>query len=29
LEKYQVSKALGKTWVESEALMLLLDGLDE
>jgi NACHT domain len=29
LEKYQVSKALGKTWVESEALLLLLDGLDE
>jgi hypothetical protein len=29
LEKYQVSRALGKTWVESEALMLLLDGLDE
>jgi hypothetical protein len=29
LEKYQVSKALGKTWVELEALMLLLDGLDE
>jgi NACHT domain len=29
LEKYQVSKALGKTWVESESLMLLLDGLDE
>jgi hypothetical protein len=29
LEKYQVSRALGKTLVESEALMLLLDGLDE
>lgn len=29
LEKYQVSKALGKTWVETEALILLLDGLDE
>jgi NACHT domain len=29
LEKYQVSRALGQTWVESEALMLLLDGLDE
>ena len=29
LEKYQVSKALGETWVESEALILLLDGLDE
>jgi hypothetical protein len=29
LEKYQVSKALGKIWVETEALILLLDGLDE
>ncbi len=29
LEKYQVSKALGKAWVETEALILLLDGLDE
>jgi hypothetical protein len=29
LEKYQVSKALGETWVKSEALILLLDGLDE
>jgi hypothetical protein len=29
LEKYQVSKGLGKTWVETEALILLLDGLDE
>ena len=29
LEKYQVSVALGKTWVETEALILLLDGLDE
>jgi adenylate kinase family enzyme len=28
-KKYQVSKALGKTWVETEALILLLDGLDE
>jgi DNA polymerase III delta prime subunit len=28
-EKYQVSKALGKSWVKSEALILLLDGLDE
>lgn len=29
LEKYQVSKALGKTWVKMETLILLLDGLDE
>lgn len=29
VEKYQVSKALGKTWVETESLLLLLDGLDE
>jgi hypothetical protein len=29
LEKYQVSKALGKKWVETESLLLLLDGLDE
>ena len=29
LEKYQVSVALGKIWVETEALILLLDGLDE
>jgi DNA polymerase III delta prime subunit len=29
LEKYQVSTALGKTWVETESLILLLDGLDE
>jgi hypothetical protein len=29
LEKYQVSRALGKTWVETESLILLLDGLDE
>jgi Cdc6-like AAA superfamily ATPase len=29
LEKYQVSKALGKQWVETESLVLLLDGLDE
>ena len=28
-DKYQVSKALGKTWVEQEQLILLLDGLDE
>lgn len=27
--KYQVSSALGKTWVEQEQLLLLLDGLDE
>lgn len=27
--KYQVSSALGKTWVEQEHLILLLDGLDE
>jgi predicted NACHT family NTPase len=29
LEKYKVSRALGKAWVETEALILLLDGLDE
>jgi hypothetical protein len=29
LEKYQVSKTLGKQWVETESLILLLDGLDE
>lgn len=29
LEKYQVSKVLGKQWVETESLILLLDGLDE
>lgn len=29
LEKYQVSKALGKQWVKTESLVLLLDGLDE
>ncbi|HEY9695833.1 MAG TPA: NACHT domain-containing protein [Trichocoleus sp.] len=29
LEKYQVSKALGKKWIETESLILLLDGLDE
>ncbi|WP_138984685.1 CHAT domain-containing protein, partial [Crocosphaera watsonii] len=28
-DKYQVSKALGKQWIEQEALILLLDGLDE
>ena len=28
-EKYQVSQALGKSWVENEKLLLLLDGLDE
>lgn len=28
-DKYQVSKELGKTWVEQEQLILLLDGLDE
>lgn len=27
--KYQVSKTLGKTWIEQEQLILLLDGLDE
>lgn len=27
--KYQVSKALGKAWVEEQQLLLLLDGLDE
>lgn len=26
---YQISRALGKTWVEQEQLILLLDGLDE
>lgn len=29
LEKYQVSPALGKTWIAKESLILLLDGLDE
>jgi hypothetical protein len=29
LGKYQVSRALGKTWIEREQLLLLLDGLDE
>lgn len=28
-DKYQVSKALGKKWIEQEELILLLDGLDE
>ncbi|MBE9137026.1 NACHT domain-containing protein [Nodosilinea sp. LEGE 07088] len=28
-EKYQVSKELGKNWVVTENLLLLLDGLDE
>ncbi|MDX2242161.1 MAG: NACHT domain-containing protein [Leptolyngbyaceae cyanobacterium bins.302] len=28
-EKYRVSRALGKSWVETESLLLLLDGLDE
>ncbi|MGG6297878.1 NACHT domain-containing protein [Leptolyngbya sp. AN02str] len=28
-EKYQVSKTLGKAWVETEAIVVLLDGLDE
>jgi hypothetical protein len=28
-EKYQVSKSLGKQWIEQERLILLLDGLDE
>ncbi len=28
-EQYYVSKALGETWIRSEALILLLDGLDE
>jgi predicted NACHT family NTPase len=27
--KYQVSKALGKVWVEEQQVLLLLDGLDE
>lgn len=27
--KYQVSKALGKTWIKNQDLLLLLDGLDE
>lgn len=27
--KYQVSKSLGKAWVEEQQLLLLLDGLDE
>lgn len=29
VEKYQVSKFLGRSWVESQQLILLLDGLDE
>jgi hypothetical protein len=29
LDKYHVSKPLGKAWVEQEQLILLLDGLDE
>ena len=29
LEKYNVSKSLGKVWVEEQQLLLLLDGLDE
>ncbi len=28
-DKYQVSKVLGKRWIEQEELILLLDGLDE
>ncbi|MGK7940907.1 MAG: CHAT domain-containing protein [Crocosphaera sp.] len=28
-DKYKVSKDLGKQWIEQEALILLLDGLDE
>jgi hypothetical protein len=28
-EKYHVSKVLGEKWVETESLLLLLDGLDE
>jgi hypothetical protein len=28
-EKYQVSKTLGKIWVETEVIVVLLDGLDE
>jgi DNA polymerase III delta prime subunit len=28
-DKYDVPRALGKTWVKSETLILLLDGLDE
>jgi predicted NACHT family NTPase len=28
-EKYKVSKALGKMWVKTNALMLFIDGLDE
>lgn len=27
--KYKVSKALGKTWIKDQQLLLLLDGLDE
>ncbi len=27
--KYQIPKAIGKTWVEEQQLLLLLDGLDE
>lgn len=26
---YQISKALGKVWIEDQQLLLLLDGLDE
>ena len=29
MEKYQVSRSLAKEWVESQQLILLLDGLDE
>jgi hypothetical protein len=29
VEKYKIPKAVGKEWVEKEALILLLDGLDE
>ena len=29
LDKYKVSKPLGKAWVEQQQLLLLLDGLDE
>jgi hypothetical protein len=28
-EKYEVSEALGKDWIKTESLILLLDGLDE
>jgi predicted NACHT family NTPase len=27
--KYQVSRALGRTWIREQQLLLLLDGLDE